>query len=48
MLRARLYDMGEGMREVIQQENVWGFGQVVAVILLVLPFISYLETVYGE
>jgi hypothetical protein len=27
--------------EVITQENIWGFGQVVALGLLLLPFISF-------
>jgi hypothetical protein len=43
---ARTNDFGligyEDMREVIKQENIWGFGQVVAVGLLVLPIFSFL------
>ena len=27
--------------------NAWGFGQVIAIILLLLPFISFFEVVYG-
>ena len=27
--------------------NAWGFGQVIAIILLLLPFISFSEVVYG-
>ena len=29
-------------------ENQWGFGQVVAMVLLASPFISFLEVGYGE
>lgn len=28
--------------------NSWGFDQVIAIILLFLPFISFFEVVYGE
>jgi hypothetical protein len=31
----------DDMSEVIRQENIWGFGQVVAVGLLVLPIFSF-------
>ena len=29
-------------------ESTWTFGQVIAVILLLLPFISFSEAVYGQ
>jgi hypothetical protein len=43
---ARTHDFGligyeDDMSEVIRQENIWGFGQVVAVGLLVFPVLSF-------
>jgi hypothetical protein len=43
---ARTNDFGligyeDDMSEVIRQENIWGFGQVVAVGLLVFPVLSF-------
>ena len=32
---------------VLPTGNVWGFGQVIAIIFLLLPFISFFEVVYG-
>ena len=29
------------------EQNVWGYGQVITVALLVLPFISFFEVIYG-
>lgn len=29
-------------------DSTWAFGQVIAVILLLLPFISFAEAVYGQ
>lgn len=29
-------------------DSTWAFGQVIAVILLLLPFISFSEAVYGQ
>ena len=34
--------------EVTEQENVWGFGQVVALCLLILPLLAFLEIIYGK
>ena len=30
------------------QENQWGFGQVIAMILLIAPFVAFFEVSYGE
>ena len=42
-------DLGYGVdhAEVLPADNNWGFGQVIATILLLLPFISFFEVVYG-
>ena len=32
---------------VLPTGNAWGFGQVIVIILLLLPFISFFEVVYG-
>jgi len=32
----------------VSDEDLWGFGQVVAVMLLVSPFVSFFEVSYGE
>jgi hypothetical protein len=34
--------------DVIAQENIWGFGQVIAVGLLVLPFVSFFGKSYSK
>jgi hypothetical protein len=34
--------------DVIAQENVWGFGQVIALLLLALPFVGFYEAVFGK
>lgn len=33
---------------IISQENAWGFGQVIAMLLLGLPLLSFSEVVYGK
>ena len=33
---------------VLSPGNSWGFGQIIAIILLLLPFISFFEVVYGK
>lgn len=33
---------------IVSQENAWGFGQVIAVLLLGLPLLSFFEVVYGK
>jgi hypothetical protein len=32
------------LRDALSQEGVWGFAQVIAVVLLALPFVAF----YGE
>jgi hypothetical protein len=34
-------DYEDDIGDIIAQENIWGFGQVVAVGLLILPFVSF-------
>ena len=42
------YDPGNAtVSNVLAEENVWGFGQVFAVSLLLLPLLSFSEAVYG-
>ena len=43
-----LQDRWEAVVEVTEQENVWGFGQVVALCLLILPLLAFLEIIYGK
>lgn len=43
-----MQDRWEVASEVTEQENVWGFGQVVALCLLILPLLAFLENVYGK
>ena len=31
----------------LAEQNVWGYGQVITVALLILPFISFFEVIYG-
>lgn len=39
----------EGLEFTLNSEDsTWAFGQVIAVILLLLPFISFSEAVYGQ
>ena len=33
---------------VLPTGNAWGFGQVIAIIFLLLPSISFFEVVYGR
>ncbi len=32
----------------LSDNNTWGFGQVIPLVLLILPFVSFHEVVYGE
>ena len=34
--------------DTLSNSNTWGFGQVIPVVLLILPFLSFLEVGYGE
>ena len=43
-----LQDRLEASFEVTEQENIWGFGQVVALCLLILPLLAFFETIYGK
>ena len=36
------------IQEILREQDAWGFGQVVAVFLLLLPFLSFSEAVYGK
>ena len=38
----------DDMRNADLDDNIWGFGQVVAVALLLAPLFSFVETIYGE
>ena len=33
---------------VLSDDNTWGFGQVLPMMLLILPFVSFFEVAYGE
>ena len=34
--------------EILEQENAWGFSQVVALCLLILPLLAFAEIIYGN
>jgi hypothetical protein len=34
-------EQSAALQDVLTQERVWGFGQVVAVVLLALPFVAF-------
>lgn len=39
---------GQDLSETVLGDDIWGFGQVVAVVLLLAPLFSFLETIYGK
>ena len=39
---------GQDISDAISEDNIWGFGQVVAVALVVLPLFSFFEAIYGK
>ena len=39
---------GEDITNAISEDDVWGFGQVVAVVLFLAPLFSFIETIYGK
>ena len=39
---------GKDITNAISEDDVWGFGQVVAVVLLLAPLFSFFETIYGK
>ena len=43
-----LQDRWIGSFEVLEQQNAWGFGQVVALCLLILPLFAFSEIIYGK
>lgn len=47
---AVLYDRGFGNETQIfpSDDNTWGFGQAVPLVLVILPFVSFFEVAYGE
>lgn len=38
----------DSMRKVLLEQNDWSFGQIVPVVLLLLPFLALVEVSYGE
>ena len=32
----------------LSEDNTWGFGQVVPLLLLILPLVSFFEAIYGK
>lgn len=43
-----LQDRWVGASAGLEQQNAWGFGQVVALCLLILPLFAFLEIIYGK
>ena len=43
-----LQDRWVGALGGLEQQNAWGFGQVVALCLLILPLFAFLEVIYGK
>ena len=41
-----LQDRWVGAFGALEQENTWGFGQVVAFCLVILPMFAFLEIIY--
>ena len=41
------YDQGSSQR-VLSEQNAWSFGQIVPMVLLLLPFLALVEVSYGE
>ena len=39
---------GQDLRSAVLEDDIWGFGQVVTVALLLAPLFSFLETTYGK
>ena len=39
---------GQDLRDAVLESDVWGFGQVVTVVLLLAPLFSFFETIYGK
>ena len=39
---------GQDVSSAVSEDDVWGFGQVVAVALLLAPLFSFFETIYGR
>ena len=42
------FKSGKDINDAISEDDVWGFGQVVAVALLLAPLFSFFETIYGK
>ena len=38
----------QDVKSAVLEDDVWGFGQVVAVVLLLAPLLSFVETIYGK
>ena len=38
----------QDLKNAVLKDDIWGFGQVVAVALLLAPLFSFFETIYGE
>ena len=53
VLRDRNYfgydqDDPDATQQVLSEQNAWSFGQIVPVVLLLLPFLALVEVSYGE
>ena len=35
-------------RKILSEDNTWGFGQIIPLVLLVLPLVSFFEIAYGK
>ena len=33
---------------ILSEDNIWGFGQILPLVLLILPLVSFFEIVYGK
>ena len=38
----------DAAQRVLSEQNFWSFGQIVPVVLLLLPFLALVEVSYGE
>ena len=39
---------GQDLRSAVLEDDIWGFGQVLTVALLLAPLFSFFETIYGK
>ena len=38
----------DATQRILSEQNAWSFGQIVPVVLLILPFLALVEVSYGE